>query len=181
MSARLPTIALAAAFALPGAALGLAAVLGAAVPASAQQEAEERRFGDWQLVCPAGDAGARCFITQRQTATDTGLDLLGAAIFYLPGQSDPTIELRIAPQADPQQPIALQVDDARPLTIGIEQCNESYCATTGTLSAGLIAQFRAGNRALISFVAPPDGQRIAVPLSLQGFTAAMRALDERAR
>lgn len=149
--------------------------------APAQQGGNVQRFEDWQLVCPdrRPAQGSGCFITQRQVASDTGLDLLGAAIYFDSGKEEPTIELRVPPQVDRMEPLTFQVDENPRLLIDIETCNENYCATTGTVNADLMKQFRAGTQALVGFQVAETGQDVAVPLSLKGFTAAFRALEQR--
>jgi invasion protein IalB len=158
----------------------LAASAGAA---SAQQAGQAQRFDDWQLVCPDQRApqGSGCFITQRQVASDTGLDLLGAAIYFEPGKKEATVQLRVPPQVDPKQPLMFQIDKNPRLLIDIERCNENFCATTGTVNADMLKQFRSGTQALVGFQVAEGGQEVAVPLSLKGFTSAYKALEERGR
>jgi invasion protein IalB len=151
--------------------------------ASAQQGGQAQRFEDWQLVCPdqRTPQGSGCFITQRQVASDTGLDLLGAAIYFEPGKQEATIQLRVPPQVDREQPLMFQVDKNPRLLIDVERCNENFCATTGTVNADLLKQFRSGTQALVGFEVADNDQDVAVPLSLKGFSAAYQALEQQGR
>lgn len=151
-------------------------------PAAAQQPPAGQRYGDWMLNCPAtppAGGGSGCLLVQRHVAEDTGLDLLGAAIYFRPGRDDATIQLRVAPQAAQEEPIGLRVDAAERLEIDIGRCTEGYCAAAGPLTPDLLQKFKAGRQAAVDFMIEELGQRLVIPLSLAGFTDAFAALERR--
>ncbi|HEV7367710.1 invasion associated locus B family protein [Arenibaculum sp.] len=151
-------------------------------PAAAQQPPAGQRYGDWMLTCPPAPpaaGGSGCLLVQRHVAEDTGLDLLGAAIYFRPGQEQATIQLRVAPQAAQEEPIGLRVDAAARLEIDIGRCTEGYCAAAGTLTPDLLQKFKAGRQAAVDFMIADLGQRLVIPLSLAGFTDAFAALERR--
>lgn len=151
--------------------------------APAQQGGTEQRFEDWKLACPDQRSSQEtpCLISQRQVDPNTDLDILGAAVYFLPGRNDATILIQVPPQADSKKPLSLQVDRNPRLLIDIERCTENICATTGTMNADLLKQFRNGTQALVGFEVDETDQAVAVPLSLKGFTAAYKALEDRKR
>lgn len=154
----------------------------AAAPAAAQPAPGGQRIGDWMLTCPAeppAQGGSGCFLTQRHVAEDTGLDLLGAAIYFPPGQQQAVMQIRVAPQARQGEPIGLRVDDAERLVIDIGHCNEDYCAATGPLAPDLLEKFKAGRQADVDFVIAELEQRLVIPMSLTGFAEAFAALERR--
>jgi invasion protein IalB len=163
----------------------LCALLGgllAAAPAAAQTAPGGQRIGDWMLTCPAeppAQGGSGCFLTQRHVAEDTGLDLLGAAIYFPPGGRQAVIQIRVAPQAKQDEPIGLRVDDAERLVIDIARCNENYCAAAGPLTPDLLERFKAGRQAAVDFMIAELGQRLVIPMSLTGFAEAFAALERR--
>ncbi len=148
----------------------------AVIPASAAPV--EKQFDDWKLVCDSDKAAKQpCYITQHLVAPDTGLGVAAAAVVFLPGKKEPSIAFNVAPQADPKQPIAVQIDDKAPLSHPIESCNADRCSMTASFGPALQKQFQSGKKALLSFAVQTDGARIAVPLSLKGFSAAFKALQ----
>ncbi len=161
--------------------IGMAA---APAPLAAQGEAEQdsaetetEQFEDWTLWCrPASETQPRtCRMHQQAVAQDGGKPVLkflvgrfgpekvlGAVIFV-------PIGVRLPPG------LGIQVDE-RPLhTYPFEICGPKRCQARAILEGDLLEDLKAG---LIGYVKFQNaaGQVLIVPVSLKGFTAALRAL-----
>ena len=161
--------------------LGLAA---APVPLAAQNEALQsgaeittEQFEDWVLRCqPASETQPRaCRIRQNIIADDSGNTVLqivagrfgpekvlGAVIFVPVG-------VRLPPG------MRIQVDERPPRVFPFEVCDSETCQVRAILEGGLLEDFKAGVTGQMIFQ-NAAGQSRTVPISLKGFTAALRAL-----
>lgn len=158
----------------------------AAVPATAQEAVTapsgtspgappDREFKDWRLRCEAGtDAETRrCFLFQNIVLREGGQRLLTMSVGYLPGADGPaaifTMPLGIALPPG----VRVVVDQGDPIRFPVERCEPAGCVGGLPLDDGLIAKFKAGLEARVTF---HDRNRrpITVPVSLRGFTAGFR-------
>ncbi len=153
-------------------------------PASAQGTADRdaattdtQKFEDWTLRCrPASDTQARgCRLNQQVVGTDSGKPVLqfmvgrfgpekvlGAVIFV-------PIGVRLPPG------LGIQVDE-RPLHVfPFEICDPQTCQARAVLEGELLKDFKAGLIGHVKFQNAAN-REISVPISLKGFTAALRAL-----
>jgi invasion protein IalB len=153
-------------------------------PASAQTAAdpdaaktEVQQFEDWTLRCqPASDSQPRgCRLNQQVVATDSGKPvlqfavgrfgpekILGAVIFV-------PIGVRLPPG------LGIQVDE-RPLHVfHFEICDPQTCQARAVLEGELLKDLKAGLIGHVKFQNAAN-REISVPISLKGFTAALRAL-----
>lgn len=154
----------------------LAALL-AATTAVARPE-HGQTFRNWTARCESapGASRERCFIFQNLVLKESGQRLVHVAVGYLAANAQPaavvTLPLGISlpPGAD------ISVDGGEPVDIVIERCDKNGCIGALALDAAMIAALKRGREARIRF---HDGtrRRIAVPVSLLGFTAGFDALD----
>ncbi len=137
-------------------------------------------FKDWAVRCedrPATsqDSPAHCYMVQRLVLKDKNQRVLVVAVTYPKGREQPvavfTLPLGIALPPG----IALAVDGDKPRRYAVDRCVANGCKAGIVLDAALLKRFKAGNRAMVTI---HDGQRkpISLPVSLQGFTAALRSL-----
>ncbi len=161
--------------------IGMAA---APAPLAAQSEADQDsaetetlQFDDWTLWCrPASATQPRtCRMHQQAIAEDGGKPVLkflvgrfgpekvlGAVIFV-------PIGVRLPPG------LGIQVDK-RPLrTYPFEICGPKSCQARAILEADLLKDLKAGLTGHVKFQ-NAAGQVLVVPVSLKGFSAALRAL-----
>jgi invasion protein IalB len=167
----------------------LAAILGiglaaAPAPLAAQNEAlqsgaeiETQQFEDWVLRCqPESETQPRaCRIRQNIIAEDSGNTVLQVvagrfgpekvlgAVIFLP------VGVRLPPG------IRIQVDERPPRAFPFEVCDSETCQVRAILEGGLLEDFKAGMAGQVNFQ-NAAGQSRTVPISLKGFTAALRAL-----
>ncbi len=161
--------------------LGLAA---APAPLAAQTEAaqggaeiETQKFEDWALRCrPASETQPKtCRIQQNLVAETSGKSVLqivagrfgpekvlGAVIFVPVG-------VRLPPG------LRIQIDERSPRVFAFEVCDSATCQARGVLEGELLDELKAGLTGQVKFQ-NAAGQVRSVPVSLKGFTAALRAL-----
>ncbi len=156
--------------------LALLAALSIAGPVQANPK-HGQIFKDWTARCEqAQDSSTeRCFIFQNLVLKESGKRLVHMAVGYLAanGQVATVIIMPLGISLPPGASIS--VDGGPPHEMVIERCDANGCVGTVALSDRMIANFKHGREARISF---HDGtrRRIAVPVSLLGFTAGFNSL-----
>jgi len=140
--------------------------------------AHGQTFKDWTARCEQapGTSTERCFIFQNLVLKESGQRLVHVAVGYLAanGQAAAVITMPLGISLPPGASIG--VDGGAPRKIVIERCDRDGCVGAVALSEQLIAELKRGRELRVSF---HDGtrRRIAVPVSLLGFTAGFNALD----
>jgi invasion protein IalB len=147
------------------------------VPAEAKPE-HGQTFKNWTARCElaAGASVERCFIFQNLVLKESGRRLVHVAVGYLAANGQPAAVVTLPLGISLPPGAAISVDGGDPVDIVIERCDSNGCIGALALDAGLIAALKRGREARISF---HDGarRRVAVPVSLLGFTAGFEALD----
>jgi invasion protein IalB len=150
----------------------IASPWGAAMPEHGQT------FKDWTARCetPPGSEVASCYIFQSIVLKETGKRLVHVAVGYLAanGQAAVIVTLPLGISLPPG--VSISIDGGEPVQIVVERCDTSGCIGAVALDDALIGAMKAGREGRIGF---HDGtrRRIAVPLSLLGFTAGFDALE----
>jgi invasion protein IalB len=155
-----------------------ALVLALLLPTAFAQEAEPKTYGDWGYKCDKSEDGAEelCYVFQNVTRTEGGQLVMGARIAYRPGQSDPLLVITVPLGTLLPPGLALTMEGVDPVKLPFFLCANEGCTTIATpLPAAMVTAMKKGNRAVVR-VAAPNQQVVGLPLSLQGFTAAMAAL-----
>ena len=157
--------------------LVLLAALSMAGPIQAKPQ-HGQTFKDWTTRCEQapGTSTERCFIFQNLVLKESGRRLVHMAVGYLAADGQAmavvTMPLGISLPAG----ASISVDGGPPREIVIERCDAGGCVGTVALIDRLITDLKRGREARISFH-DGSGRRIAVPLSLLGFTAGINSLD----
>ena len=139
--------------------------------------AREKDYQDWRLRCEQknDDAPEICFILQIAKGTKDNRAVLRIGVRY-PEPNKPamvflTLPLGIYLPAG----LLIQIDEGETLKIPVEICVPNGCHTRIDLVGDLLKNMKAGSRAKLAFY-DSSQQRITVPVSLAGFTAALAAL-----
>lgn len=155
----------------------LLTVLLASGPVAAKPE-HGQTFKNWTARCePApGTSVERCFIFQNLVFKESGQRLVHMAVGYLAanGQAAAVVTMPLGIALPPGAGIS--VDGGEPVKVVIERCDTNGCIGALALDAALIAALKRGREAHISFY-DASRRRIAVPVSLLGFTAGFNSLD----
>ncbi len=164
-------------FRRPLPALLLAASVVLAGPVAAQPS-DGQTFKDWRVRCGKADAAAAplCHIFQTVVVSQTAQPFLYIAAGYPPeGTGGPTLFITLPLGIHLPSGVSLSVDQGQPVPAQVEHCDRDGCHARLALDRRMIKSLQAG---LVAQVVFQDGvgQAIMVPVSLKGFTAALKAV-----
>lgn len=148
----------------------------------AAEEAKEKSkpipYGDWALQCP-GDKNS-CSLRQQVLVEIEGKKAPIAAVVFVYGGEPRALHaiIRLPLGIALPRGMILQVDENSPITWGLSHCDREGCLATGKISPELRKSLEAGQKAKVIFH-KLDGKPVAVPTSLKGVTAGLRALDKK--
>lgn len=147
-----------------------------AIPASAQDEADQQTFGDWQILCDPLGEGEQCALSQFVVAADREAVWLNAFFFYPPEDNESLLLSILVPlNVILTRRLGMQIDDGERQQFDFIRCSEAGCLVSIAVDQSLRTAFRNGNEALFLFFFE-DTQGVGVPLSLNGITAGLEAL-----
>ena len=138
---------------------------------------ETKQFEDWTLRCQlASETHPKsCRIHQRVFARDSGQPVLR----FMAGQFGPEkvlgavifvpIGIRLPPG------LGIQVDERPVRVYPFETCDPKWCQARAVLEGELLKDLKAGLIGQVKFQ-NGNGQVLIIPVSLKGFSAALRAL-----
>ena len=139
--------------------------------------AREKDYQDWRLRCEQknDDDPELCFILQIAKSGKDNRAVLRIGVRY-PEPNKPamvflTLPLGIYLPAG----LLIQIDEGETLKIPVEICVPNGCHTRIDLVGDLLKNMKVGGQAKLAFY-DSSQQRITVPVSLAGFTAALAAL-----
>lgn len=134
-------------------------------------------FEDWTTRCdPQEGPPAQCFIFQEVRLRESGQRVLRVVVSYIPGQNIPTVGVELPLGIFLPSGARIQVDDSEPLTFQIFTCAPTGCQAGFKLTEERMEQFRAGNKAVITF---DDRYKQPTPIeiSLNGFNEGLDSLQ----
>lgn len=162
-------------------ALGLLAAVACLAPIDPASAAAKdgETFGDWRVRCqsaPEGAASPPCFIFQTVVETDKEQEIMRFLVAYPPGQASPRaiiiLPLGIALQAG----IELSIDGGAAKRSPFISCFQDGCQSHIALDDTVLGGFKRGLKGTVAFRTLPDGRGVKLPISLKGFTAALKSL-----
>ena len=157
-----------------------AAVLG--LPAAAQESKPKvgDRIGDWVFQCQAVSANQNiCGIIQTVIDNNTKRQVVAVAIRYAgTGEAKRlgmfvTVPLGIFLGSG----IGGKIDTSEQFKFNLQTCNQRGCQGAAEITPAMLADMKKGQRLIVGFKARADANTIAVPVSLNGFTDALKAID----
>lgn len=148
------------------------------------EETRREEFGDWGFVCTqpaAAEAKENCNLFQaavlsNETA-EQGQRVLLTRVGYVEGNENPLL-LVTAPLGILLPPgITVEVAGHDTIRLPVQRCDGGGCLAYVVMEQPFIEAFRKAAAATVTFY---DAQRQAaeIPLSLKGFTAGMKALEQ---
>lgn len=166
-----------------GFALGLLGAAGAgaqeAAPEGGPQATVVEQHGLWVFECATyGSAEAEyCTMQQVLTVNDTDDIALAVTIAYNPQSGEPIMLAMTPLGVDLAVGMGIKIDDGPQLGVPYTICQRIGCRAAAPLTAPMLGSLKAGNTMSVSY--SYRGQRVDVPVSLDGFTAAHAALEAK--
>jgi invasion protein IalB len=148
-----------------------------------QQETEgtitERQFKDWTVRCGRqSEQGPQVCEMQQQQTDNEGRTVMAVAVGQVPQTPDLGLLIMLPLGILLPAGVSLQIDGGAEAPLQVDRCERQGCRVEMLLEPDLLNRLKAGSKATVFFEAiDPQGerQRLGVPISLLGFTA---ALDE---
>lgn len=151
-------------------------LLGAVAPAIAAVS-DKDTFDNWTVACEAGSDGEeQCFIFQNLVLREGGQRVLHVAVGYVPDHTGPVALFTLPLGISLPPGVKMQIDDAEPIRFPVERCEPNGCRAGLKLEGALLEAFEQGTEIKVTFH-DAGRQPVSVPLSLQGFSAGLRALQ----
>jgi invasion protein IalB len=152
---------------------------GAPQQEAAQPEVEltERQFQDWMVRCgrPNEQAPEICEMQQEQVDSEDRT-VMAVAVGQVPGTSDLGLLVLLPLGILLPAGVSMQIDGGAEIPLQVERCERQGCRIERIIEPDLLTRLKAGTKATVYFEAvDPQGerQRLGVPISLLGFTAAL--------
>ena len=152
---------------------------GAPQEGAAQPEVEltERQVQDWMVRCgrPEGQEQEVCEMQQQQVDKEERT-VMAVAVGQVPGTSDVGLLILLPLGILLPAGVTMQIDGGAEIPLQVERCERQGCRIEHIIEPDLLNRLKAGTRATVFFEAiDPQGkrQRLGVPISLLGFTAAL--------
>lgn len=146
--------------------------------APAPQSTLKVTHGAWEVWCYGADD---CIMTQLHRRTNQTADAV-FTIFKPKGLQDETgqavqalAEIVVPLGVFLPGALGLQIDSNEPRAVPYERCIPDGCVVRAPIAPAMLDQMRAGATAHL-IVSPTPDERVRLPISLQGFTAAFNAL-----
>jgi invasion protein IalB len=142
-------------------------------------EMTERQFQDWTLRCGRSEQGPEvCEIWQLRNDNE-GRTVMAVALGTAPGTSNPVLLIILPLGISLPAGVTLAIDGGAQTPLQVERCERQGCRIEMLVEPDLLNRLKAGREAKVFFEAlDPKGQiqRLGVPISLLGFTAALNEL-----
>ncbi len=140
-------------------------------------EMTERRFQDWMVRCgrPRGQEAEVCEMQQQQIDNEDRT-VMAVAVGQVPGSSDVGLLILLPLGILLPAGVTMQIDSGAAIPLEVERCERQGCRIERLIEPDLLSRLKAGTKATVFFEAfDPQGkrQRLGVPISLLGFTAAL--------
>jgi invasion protein IalB len=148
--------------------------------APAEGTITERQFKDWTVRCGrrSGQGPQVCEMQQQQADNEDRV-IMAVAVGEVPGTSDLGLLVMLPLGILLPAGVTLQVDSGAEVPLQVDRCERQGCRIEMLLEPDLLDQLKGGSQAKVFFEAVnPQGerQRLGVPISLLGFTAALNEI-----
>jgi invasion protein IalB len=146
-------------------------------PAQPELELTERQFQDWMVRCgrPEGQEQEVCEMQQQQVDSEDRT-VMAVAVGRVPGTSNVGLLILLPLGILLPAGVTMQIDGGAAIPLEVERCEREGCRIERIVEPDLLNRLKAGTKATVFFQAvDPQGkrQRLGVPISLLGFTAAL--------
>ena len=162
--------------------VGIVSLAGAANAQESQapikpEPTKVEQHGMWVFECATygGPDSEYCTMQQVLTVNETDEVALAVTLAYNPNSGEPVMFAMTPLGVDLAVGMGIKVDDGPQLGVPYTICQEIGCRAAAPLTKPLLASMKAGNTMQVSY--SYRGNRLDVPVSLNGFTAAHSALE----
>jgi invasion protein IalB len=140
-------------------------------------ELTEERFQDWMVRCgrPNEQGPEVCEMQQEQIDREDRT-IMAVAVGKVPGTSEVGLLILLPLGILLPAGVTMQIDGGAAIPLQVERCERQGCRIERILEPDLLNRLKGGTKATVYFEAvDPQGerQRLGVPISLLGFTAAL--------
>jgi invasion protein IalB len=140
-------------------------------------EMTERQFQDWMVRCgrPRGQEAEVCEMQQQQIDNEDRT-VMAVAVGQVPGSSNVGLLILLPLGILLPAGVTMQIDSGDAIPLQVDRCERQGCRIERLIEPDLLSRLKAGTKATVFFEAfDPQGkrQRLGVPISLLGFTAAL--------
>lgn len=135
-------------------------------------------YKDWKIQCAkdkAGNSSDYCHIFQNLVSKEGDKRILHIAVGYAPGHKDPAVIITMPLGLSLPPGVTIQVDENQSKRFPFQACFQTGCQVGFPLDNVILNQYKSGNKAIITFF-DLKRQSIKIPVSLSGFSAAIKAL-----
>lgn len=135
-------------------------------------------YKDWKVQCAAnktGDSSNNCHIFQNLVSKKGNKRILHVAVGYAPGHKDPAAIITMPLGLSLLPGITIQVDDQKSKRFPFQACFKTGCQIGFSMNNKLLGDFKSGRQLTVTFFDLKQ-QAIKIPVSLSGFSAAMKTL-----
>lgn len=152
------------------------------IGSAAHAQEDGAKYGDWTVKCEGEGAGRLCHIGQdivrSNTSTGAKMTALQVGIAYSKKNAPPQI-LIMAPIGVLLFPgIEIQIDGGEKANVPFVQCLPVGCRTLLDMEEDTVSRIKAGTTMNVTY-ASPNGEKIAIPVSLKGVTAGLEAIKPK--
>ena len=162
----------------PSALAGLVA-LAVSAPAAAQDTTPRvgERIGDWTFQCQAVAANQNvCGIIQTIADNNTKRQVLAVAVRPVGNEKRLAMFVTAPLGIFLGSGIGGKIDDGEQFKFQLQTCNQRGCQAAIAVADDRLAELKKGKRMLVGFKARADANTITIPVSLDGFTAGLKAM-----
>jgi invasion protein IalB len=143
----------------------------------AESKLTERQFKDWTVRCGReNEQGPEVCGMEQQKTDKEGRTVMAVFVGKVPNSPDPGLLIMVPLGVLLPAGVMLQIDSGAEMPLQVNRCERQGCRIELLLKPDLLARLKSGSQAKVLFeVFDPQGERrrLGVPISLQGFTAAL--------
>jgi invasion protein IalB len=157
--------------------LVLLTTLSALATAAEPKQDVLQTWGDWSKICTTSDDDKRvCQIVQSANQNESGALVFQTAVGYVDDTDKPVMYLTAPLGIFLPRGITVVIDDKPGVTATVQRCDGNGCLGLLVLEPDFVDALKKAAAAKLVFAASAK-QNVSIPLSLNGFAAALEGLN----
>lgn len=137
----------------------------------------EQTFGSWNQRCLSQEDGKQCILHQKAVDDDKNVTLI-AEIGTQGNTAGPPLKILVPLGVILLIPLRVTIDDKDPADLPYTRCIPEGCMTDVLLTVDAMEKMKAGKKMTFTYTLP-NQQTISSTLSLNGLTAALKAMPSQ--